>query len=420
MLLREVVVPVPAAAPRPCGVDELVQQATGRWWACSTTLPELGPRYTPREQAEREAQAAAFIDAALRSLEGAPRDAPGQRAVSHALAAEAVRLVAFSLRLHATDLDPFQPEALADMVLEFVRRARTFDPQLSAGDLYQAGRNVLAAGVLQALLGLPVQLNPSVSAYSLLYPYSDNLLDDPSVGPEAKRTFNARFRQRLMGEAIAPCGAHEAKIEALIGWMEADYPRAEFPQVWESLLAIHAAQARSVALQRRQAAPYEVDVLGVTLAKGGTSVLADGYLVAGTLAPAEARVLFGLGAFFQLVDDLEDLEPDLRDGRLSVFAQAAPHWPLDGLTNRSLHFGGEILAAAEALPLGHGAGSQGFLPSAGSQPLIQAAAQGPGRSTRPYLRALEARSPVRFAFVRQQRRRLARQRARWAALLAGR
>ena len=95
------------------------------------------------------------------------------------------------------------------------------------------------------------------------------------------------------------------------------------PQVYESLYAIHAAQARSVRLMRRDEPPYGVDVLGIAIEKGGASVLADGYLVAGSLTLPQARLLFGLGALLQLGDDLQDVEDDRAKGLATIFSQTA-------------------------------------------------------------------------------------------------
>ncbi len=39
--------------------------------------------------------------------------------------------------------------------------------------------------------------------------------------------------------------------------------------------------------------------------------MTDGYLAAGKLTLHQARVLFGFGAFTQLMDDLEDIRPDM-------------------------------------------------------------------------------------------------------------
>ena len=105
-----------------------------------------------------------------------------------------------------------------------------------------------------------------------------------------KLAFNHRFQRRLQGEDVRPANAYEATISQLVGMIESQWDRARYPQVYESLLAIHAAQARSLGLVAPGASPYELDVLGISFEKGGTSVLADGYLVAGWLTPEQARV----------------------------------------------------------------------------------------------------------------------------------
>src|SRR5260370_36833923 len=121
---------------------------------------------------------------------------------------------------------------------------------------------------------------------------------------------------------------------------------------------------------RAGAAPYEVDLLGVTFDKGGTSVLADAYLVAGELTAQQETFAFELGAFLQFVDDLEDVETDLAAGRLSVFALAARGWRLDALTNRAFHFGEGVLAGLQVLGLPAAAEMQAFLQRGLSQALV--------------------------------------------------
>jgi hypothetical protein len=66
---------------------------------------------------------------------------------------------------------------------QLARWARSFDAELSMADTIQASRNAWICCGLQALLGRPMELTPSILAYSLLYPYSDNYLDQPELPP---------------------------------------------------------------------------------------------------------------------------------------------------------------------------------------------------------------------------------------------
>lgn len=70
--------------------------------------------------------------------------------------------------------------------------------------IIQAARNAWTACGLQPLLGVPLALTPSILGYSLLYPYSDNLLDDEDISNDTKLKFSRRFRRQLLGEKLSP------------------------------------------------------------------------------------------------------------------------------------------------------------------------------------------------------------------------
>ena len=73
------------------------------------------------------------------------------------------------------------------------------NPGLRLDGLWQALRNVGIGNTLQLLLDRPVTLRPGLFAYSMLYPLTDNLLDDPGLDGGSKREFNERFGRRLAG-----------------------------------------------------------------------------------------------------------------------------------------------------------------------------------------------------------------------------
>ena len=114
-----------------------------------------------------------------------------------------------------------------------------------------------------------MELSPSILAYSLLYPYTDNYIDDPRISGAAKRAFNERLGRRLAGERLSPAGVKEKAIFKLVAMVEEQYSRNDNPDVFESLLSIHDAQSESLHLLRENAAPGEVDVHGLSFYKGG-------------------------------------------------------------------------------------------------------------------------------------------------------
>ncbi len=401
-------------------VVELVQRCVARWWACPTTQPDLGRRYHPAEQTAHEARVTQMAEALGAELERTTLTAADQRAMQQRFMAKGSHLAQVALGFTAHDLADMRMDDFAEVLVAFARQARVFDPRLTGVDIFQAGRNVMSAGLLQLLLGRPIELTPAIFAYSLLYPYSDNLLDDPALTPAAKRAFNQRFQQRLAGQPTEPADGREASIDRLVALVEGQYERGRYPRVYASLLAIHAAQTRSLELMQFGSAPYELDLLGLTFDKGGTSVLADAYLVAGDLTAHEETFAFELGAFLQFLDDLEDVETDLAAGRLSVYALAARHWRLDALTNRTLHFGTQVLSELEQIDLPAAAARRDFLQRGLSQAVIQSAGQARRWHSRGYIRELEAHTPFRFAFVERLTRRITRKMARaWPRLGAG-
>jgi hypothetical protein len=382
-------------------VRELNQHFIDAWWECDTSLPDLGPVYRAHVQTQNEKGLLQFLEHVEHMLSNPPRSWEEARAMQARLGTAFRSLAEEVLGFTAGQLDSLPSQYFSDVSEEFVRRARAFDPDLSMEDIYQAGRNAWTANGLQWLMGLPVQNTPSILAYSLLYPYTDNYLDDPKITVVTKLAFNERFRQRLAGESLPPENAHDEAIFDLVAMIEKEYSRSEFPAVFESLLDIHRAQNRSLKLIRRSAAPGEVDVLGLSFDKGGNSVLADGYLVSGTLNEVWREYTYGHGIFAQLLDDMEDIEPDSQAGRLTVYSQPAGHWTLDALANRTIHFGRKVLSRLDCFDV---AESVRELIRRGADLLLVDTIGRTDRYYSPsYLRELEAHSPFRFSFLKAQR-----------------
>ncbi len=389
-----------------CSVRESVAACEDAWWSGASTLPNLPRAYPRREQRARERELHLLVSRLLAELKRPPKTHSERAAVEARLSLAGRAFARSSLGVDDAHMDLLLQGGFTPCAREFARRAREFAPAIPFGDIIQASRNVWTVNGLQTMLGLPVRLTPSAFAYSMLYPLTDNLLDDPAVPDVDKARFNERFGRRIAGEWLAPESRHETDLWRLLAEIESEHGRADAPRVYESLLAIHAAQTRSVSLLCRDEPPYGVDVLGISLEKGGASVLADGYLVAGDLAPPDATLFFGLGALLQLADDLQDAEEDARCGTLTVFSQALGRWPLDRLVSRLLWFRAWVLEpfrpsdAPGARELGD------LMRGASLQIVLGAVAESPRRFTARYVRALEAHSPFRFPALLRERRRL--------------
>lgn len=384
-------------------VDALLQRQLQIWWSCKRELPAFTASHSEAERRANDAQLKQLVRGLVYECKHPAISTDGRAEQQRRLRSGALPFLGIALALEERHIDFIENSGLLQGAQTFARMARAFDPNIRTMDIYQASRNVMTMNFLQILLALPLEVTPSVFAYSMLYPYTDNYLDDPAVDGRTKLAFNQRFARRLQGEIVRPANATEEIINELVGMIEQEWDRARYPQVFESLLAIHKAQGSSMQLVAPDASPYELDVLGVSFEKGGTSVLADGYLVAGDLTPEQARLAFAYGSFTQLMDDLEDLEDDLRQGSMSIFSQTARHWPLDGLMNRVFWFGKEVFADLSGFPGTAAPMLKELIERCIDPILIDSAARMGAYYRKPYLRALEQSFPFRFAEIARQR-----------------
>jgi len=388
-------------------VDELVRIHAGLWRQAPAVPPPSRKLYARRDKRAVERELSRLV-AALSSeqvrtafFEGA-LDAPRLEALAAALRPGFRRL----LRLVDLPLEAVYDARFIDSTRRFIQTARDFDPGLDLASAYQALRNVWIMNSLQFDLGLPVEHTDAVFAYSMIYPYLDNALDDARTSEAGKLAFVARLRSWLEGAGPAAASPVEDKLLALIRLIERRFPRSGFPGVYQALLAIYNAQVKSLLQQRSGAASPAGDILSLSLEKGGASVLADGYLVAGALAPADEAFCFGFGTFLQLADDLQDMAEDAGSGHRTLFSGENGRGPLDDRVLRLESYLAEVLEkvrrgatpARSALcdAIGGGLGLM-FRESVGKQPEY---------FRRAFVRRARRSFPVRFSYLRKLRRRL--------------
>jgi len=401
-------------------VQELLQDWLSVWKQDAAPPLALGSTFTRDEQATREAYLGRFLQSVEKELRDKPSTRSECRGAQERITSAFAQFAKACLGLDDSHLELLLDHGFSRVATELAREARRLDRAISATDIFQACRNAWTACALQALMGQPMRLTPSIFAYSMLYPYTDNYLDDPSASLAAKLAFSSRFRRRLEGQAIGALNGREAIIWRLVEMIEEEYPRKAWPEVYVRLLAIHEAQEKSVRMLRLGSSPENVDVLGQSFEKGGTSVAADACLVAGALSPEEARAAFGWGALLQLEDDLQDLQQDLRENNRTIFTQtlvdARRGASLDALTTRMLQFGNRVMCEIERMPANHSSLPGTILNHRPLREMIRmscsllpvwSAGDSAKCFTRDYLAHLESYSPFRFATLAERRKRLA-------------
>jgi hypothetical protein len=297
-------------------------------------------------------------------------------------------------------------DAFYEASVDFARRARRFDPALSLDDLWQALRNVWIGNSLQMLLARQVRLTPGLFAYSMLYPVTDNLLDSPDVPAADKRLFNHRLGRRLVGDRLEAGRQAEGHAFALVRQIEETFPRHRYPDVWESVLAIHRGQIGS--LRQHGATLSRAELIEISFAKGGASVLADLYLVAGSASGLEERFAFGYGVFLQLLDDLQDVSSDRVAGHQTLFTHALGRGRLDEETARLARFIDLVLDNEDAFPAAHVGDCMDLIRRNCRSLIVGAIAEQPALFGCPLRREVERQWPLSFAAMRRLRRRATR------------
>ena len=378
-------------------IAKLTLHFSDLWNYTSDAPPPIGRTYTPQQQRENE-----------QKIEGLLLEADRQSRSRNGIESHIGRLRDSVRDLVLESVDVERREQIADMLIafsnagdEFVRRTKEFDESLRFDGIFQALRNLWIINSMQEAFGLPICVNPSGLAYSLLYTYTDNYLDAGDISRQEKEDFGRIFGRRLAGFDVPEDSPLISKISALVRLIETEYHRTLFPGVFDSLLAIHHAQRKSLRQRGVTGNDSQSDILSISVEKGGASVIADAYVAKGRLSSVEKRFAFGYGVFLQFIDDLQDVREDLREGSETLFTRAAKRGTMDSITNRLFRYLREILFSATSLN-GSRANALMELILQGSLGLIlESIALNPGLFSVEYVKAAELFSPLGFASIRR-------------------
>ena len=396
-------------------VETRVSGAIAEWDSCAALDLRVSERFSPAEQKIREKE----YDRALHLVEDEAkrvRRRPAERIEAQQ------RIVAAFPRFAsvALGLEDEAVHILTDGFLpigtQFAQWARRFDPDLTMRGTIQACRNAWTVCGIQPLLGDRMRLTPAIIGYSLLYPYSDNYLDDEAIPAARKLEFSRRFRDRLCGLRVAPRNRHEAAVWSMVRLIEEQFPRSLYPHVYECLLAIHQAQENSLSQLEQSRPPAVPDLLHLSFAKGGTSVLADACLCHGYLNDAQSRFAFDWGVLLQLGDDLQDVQEDLNSGSTTLFSRAAREGiPLDDLVTQLLTFSEFVADQVDQLPHGDPVLKR-LLRGSWRSLILMAVARSHRHFSPRFLADLEPSSPFHFEFQRDRHKRFVGRRGLYKVL----
>lgn len=318
--------------------EKLEAECLKVWYSASKTFPCMGDEIPAKKKKINEKAMDEFLNNFLNSLNQFPDDKIQKQSWKR----DTLQLIDKFIEI--TDIitnDEYKflfSHNIQSVTNKFIKEVRSFDSKLTSEEIGQAIRNVWIINLIQVLFEDEVNYTPSIFAYSMLYPYTDNFLDNSCISKEEKFQINCRFKERLQGNPVAPQNDLEKSLFALVEKIEGQYSRDAYPQVYESLLYIHESQEQSLLQQLGATCPYENNIMGISVNKGGSSVVADGYLVHPEMTEIQTQFLFNYGVMLQFCDDLQDISEDYSNNHMTIFSQICTKWPLDRLNNALMNF----------------------------------------------------------------------------------
>lgn len=370
------------------------------WWDTDKCFPIFGQEIGLKEKILRERHMNKFLNDLFSHLKECPKDET-QRVDWKNNLWSMIKNFGHSCGFTEDEINGDFSKSLPIITHKFICNVKEFDNTISLDKMVQALRNVWIMNILQVLFNKKVEYTPSVFAYSMLYPYTDNYLDSTEISLKDKKSINERFKLRLEGEEINPSNSYEEALFKLVSIIEGQYPRPSHGEIYESLLCIHAAQCNSLTQQKGMSSPYEKDILGISTEKGGTSVLADAYLVNGRLSTPEADFMFAYGTLLQFCDDLQDAKEDLQNGHMTIFSQTAEKWPLDNITNALFDFSNKVIDLDEGFMSEESYKMKNFLNKNLISLIFEAISQNYNLYSKEYIKTIEKYYPFRMAYTRK-------------------
>lgn len=229
-------------------------------------------------------------------------------------------------------------DVFCDELKEFLRNVRSFAPELTFADIGQAIRNYIVYAMFKKLHRDNSGFNLAGFGYSMLYPFTDNYIDNRTLSAADKKEYNQLIRDKIKGLEVHPRSVHQKKTCELLQDIEILYPRNQDDTVYQLLLMMLDAQEISLCQQSRDL-PLSTEMrLDISVYKGGISVLMDRFFVHKVVTEEDLIYFLGFGFFLQLADDLQDIKEDNTLGHSTLFTTHLQAEHEEKIVNKMFHF----------------------------------------------------------------------------------
>lgn len=293
------------------------------------------------------------------------------------------------------------PELLSAFKCEtkhFICKVRAFDETLNQSQIWQAMRNYFIYAMIADMQGEEQNAGNPILAYSLLYPYTDNYIDDSQISRQEKERYNRLIACKLKEEAVTPQNSLEEKTCHLLDMILDTYEGCAKKKIEDTLLLL--LQAQNDSIRQQKTALTEEQILEISMRKGSASVLAD-YLFSTTKwTEYEESFYLKFGFLLQLVDDLQDIEEDRKSNSHTLMTEAEHSKKLEQYTNRLLWFTWNIIQEFDPV----NPGLKEFVLRNCVEISLSTAAMNQQFFSRKYLKTLEPYLPFSIDFLKKMKK----------------
>lgn len=309
------------------------------WLTANTSFPDFIEEIPKEVQLQNEVSVQSVTEDVLALSKKYPRGPFGKRRWKRR-SEKVIRRVLHNetiLGIH-NYIEPDTIDSLWEEICEFLRHARQFAPELSMEDLGQALRNYMVYAMFNILHCGKPGFNISDFGYSMLYPFTDNYIDNAEYLPKEKENYNQLIRDKIEGKAVCPDFPHHRKTCELLQMIQEHTPKERTAEASLLLLMMLDAQQESLRQQNRNVLLSPEERLNISLYKGGISVLIDRFFVNKELTEEDLCFYLGFGFFLQLADDLQDIREDSLLGYQTLFTVDLSQEQEEKLVNQLFHY----------------------------------------------------------------------------------
>lgn len=285
------------------------------WTLSSDTFPDFLKEYSPEEQEKNKIYLQKVIEEFNLHTKKYPRLPFFQKKWKDKTYSILYRVLNEEtiLNLHSC-LSSERLESFVSEIQEFLREVRGYTPELTLDGIGQAMRNYI---VYQMFKEIHLDTSGFLKAcygYSMLYPFTDNYIDNGALTTGEKGRYNKLIRDYIMTGRAEPLCGYDEKTLYFLECIRKTYQEKELKNITDLLLMMLDAQEESLRQQKKELLLNARDRLDISLYKGGMSVLIDRFFVKNKMSGADMLFYLGFGFFLQLADDLQDIAEDSGKG----------------------------------------------------------------------------------------------------------